>query len=368
LPPAPADLPALVVSAQVLADVVRGDGTRCMNTALRSIFELPSQPADLSRLIFCGRNFDGATADDGIRRLMHALRPIVERCSAVDRHEAARDDSAVTCEHELTPAVLDAVANMSREAVSLYLKRLQDAFELARRHNLAPVAHSVASHVGSLVGDYTENVPRREAALLSAAVDAFEVGDDTPVEDILLFRERNRALLGRFRASMVDLSAELQQDAAPLTLLASARDIYRNRVQPALGDLEAAMSESRIRFLIRSLVGASAITLAPVEPVHAVEVGASLLGSTVNYRFSRDKLLREHPFGLLHQITAEFSVNPASRRTELELAIQDPEQFLRSILGHPRLYRQLLGEFWTPRVDVARSFGRILDDLPVGAD
>ncbi|MGI9098308.1 MAG: hypothetical protein ACR2H2_07415 [Solirubrobacteraceae bacterium] len=349
LPPAPADLSALTVSAEILADVVRGDGTGCMSSAFRSIFEPPPAPANLSRLLIRGQKLAGALGDDSVRRLMHALRPVIEACSEVGRDEPATTDGAVTCIQELTPAVLDAVANMSREATSLYLNRLQDAFELARRHNLAPVAHSVASHVGSLVGDYAGNVPRREAALLSAAVDAFEVHDDTAVEDILLFRMRNRALLGRFRASLVDLSAELQQDAAPLTLLASARDTYRNRVQPALADLEAAMSESRMRFLIRSLVGATAITLAPVEPVRAVEVGASLVGHTVNYRFSRDKLLREHPFGLLHQITAEFSVNPGSGRTELELAIQDPEQFLRSILGHPRLYRQLLGEFWTSR-------------------
>ena len=91
---------------------------------------------------------------------------------------------------------------MSRDATSLYLNRLQDAFELARTHNLAPVAHSVVSHVGSLVGDYTDDVARREAALLAAAVDAFEVHADTPVEDILLFRARHKPLIGRYGLSI----------------------------------------------------------------------------------------------------------------------------------------------------------------------
>jgi len=226
--------------------------------------ELPPLPADPSPLVRSTQSIPNCGRGDDFRRTISALRPILEALSAIDRDEHGAPETGVSTAEQLAPAVLDAVRNMSREAASLYLNRLQNAFELARDHNLAPVAHSVLSHVGSLVGDYTDDAPRREAALLSAAVDAFRVHDDTPVEDILLFRTRNKGLIGRFRASMVDLSAELQQDEAPLTLLASARDTYRNRVQPALANLETAMNESFIRFLIRSLVGATSITLAPV--------------------------------------------------------------------------------------------------------
>lgn len=328
-----------------------------------TVAELPPAPADPSPASLGTQNLlANCLPDDARRRTISALQPILQALSDIHRDERALLETDLQTDQALASAVLDAVAGMARQATSLYLNRLQDAFELARHHNLAPVAHSVASHVGSLVGHYTDDAPRREAALLSAAVDAFEVHDETPIEDILLFRIRNKGLIGRFRSSLVDLSAELQQDATPLTLLASARDTYRNRVQPALADLEAAMNESRMRFLIRSLAGATAITLAPVKPVRAVEAGATLVGHTVNYRFSRDKLLREHPFGLLHKITGEFAVNPRPTRTELELAIQDPEHFLLSVLGHPRFHRQLLTEFWTAREDTARSFARILDE------
>jgi hypothetical protein len=330
-----------------------------------AIAELPPAPADLSPLIGETQTpLPVCLSEEGLRRTIRALEPILQALTDTDinRYQHAAPESDHRTGEKLTSAVLDAVANMSREATSLYLNRLQDAFELARNHNLAPVAHSITSHVGSLVGNHIEDAPRREAALLSAAVDAFEVHDDTPVEDILLFRAQHKGLIGRFRASLVDLSGELQQDAAPLTLLASARDTYRNRVQPALADLEAAMNESRMRFFIRSLIGATALTLAPVEPVRAAEAGASLIGHTVNYRFARDTLVREHPFGLLHKITAEFSVGPRPAHTELELAINDPEHFLSSVLGHPRFYPQLLGEFWTAQEAPARFFARILED------
>jgi hypothetical protein len=331
----------------------------------QTIADLPPAPVEATPVTAHKQSFSGCLADDeGIRRLLNALQPILDVLSEIDDLSQATPEARSLAKDELAPAVLDAIANMSRDATSLYLNRLQDAFELARTHNLAPVAHSVVSHVGSLVGDYTDDVTqtRREAALLSAAVDAFEVHADTPVEDILLFRARHKPLLGRFRASLIDLSAKLQENAAPLTLLASARDTYRNRVQPALADLEAAMNESRLQFLLRSLVGATAITLTPIEPVRAVDAGASLMGQTFNYRFSRDKLVREHPFGLLHKITTEFSTSSRGGHTELELAIQDPEHFLSSILGHPRYYGELLGGFWTAHEAVASRFARILDD------
>jgi hypothetical protein len=330
--------------------------------AHETVAELPPPPAGPYALTVGKQRRPRYLEHDGVRRTVTALRPILEALSKLDRDARTTPERRLTINDKLAPAVLDAVANLSREATSLYLNRLQDAFELARKHNLAPVAHSVASHVGSLVGDYTHDIAGREAALLAAAVDAFEVREDTPVEDILLFRTRHKALLGRFRASLVDLSAELQQNAAPLTLLATARDTFRNRVQPALADLEAAMNESRVRFLLRSLIGATAITLAPVEPVRAVEAGASLVGHTVNYRFSRDQLLREHPFGLLHKITTEFTVDPRRGHTELELAIEDPERFLMSVFSHPRSQQLLLGEFWTAHEAIARSFASILED------
>jgi hypothetical protein len=329
----------------------------------RTVAELPPAPVEATPVTVHGQSFSGCLADDeGVRRLLNALQPILDVLPEIDDVSHATPKARPPADDQLAPAVLDAIANMSRDATSLYLNRLRDAFELARTHNLAPVAHSVVSHVGSLVGDYTDDLARREAALLSAAVDAFEVHADTPVEDILLFRARHKPLLGRFRASLVDLSAELQEHAAPLTLLARARDTYRNRVQPALADLEAAMNESRLQFLLRSLVGATAVTLTPIEPVRAVEAGASLMGQTFNYRFSRDKLVREHPFGLLHKVTTEFSTDRRRGYTELELAIQDPEHFLSSILGHPRYYAELLGEFWTAHETVARRFARIFDD------
>jgi hypothetical protein len=97
-------------------------------------------------------------------------------------------------------------------------------------------------------------------------------------------------------------------------------------------------------------------------PIRAAEVGASIVGHTINYRFARDRLLHEHPFGLLHKITSEFSVAPRPAHTELELAIGDPERFLVSVLGNPQFYPQLLAEFWLAHEAAAYSFARVLAD------
>jgi hypothetical protein len=127
------------------------------------------------------------------------------------------------------------------------LERARQSRELAVSNNLAPVASSLLSHLASLTTDERE-FPMIEGARLGVALEAFMARSDTPVEAIIEFRERNMVAIQRFRAAMTDLGATLRQaDIAPEAVLAAARDVYRNRVEPDLGALEARLSESRIK-------------------------------------------------------------------------------------------------------------------------
>lgn len=244
--------------------------------------------------------------------------------------------------------VLDKLtAEAGAMAAELYLNRLHDAFELARDHNLAPLGHSVLSHVGSVLGRADDGAAYREAALLAAAIEGFEISADTPVERICAFRSRHNHLIGRFRSSLVDLSASLHEDLAPTARLAGARDVYRNRVVPALGDLETAMRESRLTFVLRSLVGAAALTLGPVKPVTAAEEGAQLIGRTISYRFSRKRLVQEHPYGYLYKVRKEFGTgNGLLERDLLATAMSDPVEFLRRALGRSDAFELVVPQFW----------------------
>jgi hypothetical protein len=248
-------------------------------------------------------------------------------------------------------AGVEVIKRMLDIAAEHYMERMRDSFALSTANNLAPLARSAVSHIGSMT-ESAKDAARGEAALLSTAIHAFEVDPDTPVEDLLRFREKHAAALGRFRASLVDLSEGLRQDADPTQLLAEARDRYRNRVVPALGDLESALDAGRIRFFLRSLVGATAVSLGPVDPVKAVEGGATIMGQTLNYAFSREKLIREHPFGYLHQVSNEFSTSARESDSPLlSVGLENPEERLRQMFRRDlrsRSFREVMHSLWVP--------------------
>lgn len=264
------------------------------------------------------------TVSSALQRLGTINAPVLELIERNGGVEGIEKDELIQAAHELVDNAVDYAARQ-------YLMRIRDSFDLSSSLHLAPVAGSAVSHVASITGGFSD-APRTEAALLSTAIQAFEVDPGTPIERIMKFRERNVASLGRLRASLSDLSEGLRQDADPSTLLAEARDRYRNRVVPALSELEEVLKEGKIRFLIRSLMGATAITLTPVDPVRAVEGGAMIMGQTIDYSFSREKVVREHPFGYLHQVSEAFGAGTKHQsKQSLERVIKDPEKQVREI-------------------------------------
>jgi len=255
--------------------------------------------------------------------LLELLEPI--ESDALKRYMETHKEEVATALDEMTARMVD-------YAVDHYAIRMKDAFHISTTQHLAPLARSPVSHLASMVGPPAD-APRSEAAILSAVIQAFEVDPSTPVDRIIRFREKNAGSLGRFRASLVDLSESLRQDADATRLLSEARDVYRNRVVPALGDLETVLQEGKIRFLIKSLLGATAVTMAPVEPTRAVEGTATLIGQSIDYSFSRNKLVQEHPFGYLHQVSKDFNVTDAALPSprQMDMSPYDPLQEIRAL-------------------------------------
>jgi hypothetical protein len=225
----------------------------------------------------------------------------------------------------------------------VYFQRLHDAYDLAGAGHLAPVAASVLPHVASMAevdADHIVHGPQRspatldrepkplarEAAMVSAVVTAFRVGPDASVKKILRFREKHAAQRGRLRAALSDLAEGLQADAPPTTLLSAAGDRYANRVIPALARLEDALKESRISFVLRSLVGATTLAVGTISPTYAVQNGAQLVGQTISYRFSRKTLVNEHPLGYLHTVSEQFATPKSPLPERLRMAFERPTQ------------------------------------------
>ena len=230
----------------------------------------------------------------------------------------------------MPPEGLEEVCDL---AAALYLNRVHDALEIAGAMGLAPVAHSPLSNFGSLLGSSEADVPRREAALIAATIETFAIHPETSVEQVLRFRADHSAALGRLRASLGDLAANLSESQPPRRLVWQARDIYRNRVIPALSQLEDALNESRVRFAVRSLVGATAIAMAPMAPIGVADKGLVLVGKTLDYRFSRKRLIDQHPFSYLHLVSEHFdSAPPDGWARDLGRVLKSPEDAIRSMM------------------------------------
>jgi len=73
--------------------------------------------------------------------------------------------------------------------------------------------------------------------------------------------------------------------------------------------------------------------MAPVEPTRAVEGTATLIGQSIDYSFSRNKLVQEHPFGYLHQVSKDFNVTDAALPSprQMDMSPYDPLQEIRAL-------------------------------------
>lgn len=249
---------------------------------------------------------------------------------------------------DYTEESLEAFAGIS---LSEHLGYVDDSLAISASNNLAPVSHSVGGHFAAVIGSSEAgqpDVPVREAALLSVVVEAFAIDPSTSSEEVLALRVSGGRAQARLRASLVDLAAGLRSDAPPATMLAEARDTYRNRVEPALGDLEEVLKENQVKFLMKSVVGATAIALAPIDPISASAGAARVMGQTIDYSYSKSRLVREHPYGYLHQVREALGVEASQPgKLSMETAMKIPRQSLW----------ELWYEHWKKKRELARSVG-----------
>jgi hypothetical protein len=203
----------------------------------------------------------------------------------------------------MTPEIASALIATQADLV---IRRLREARVIARRQALAPLAYSLAGHMASLAGPSDDSAAVAEAALVTAVVQGFEIDGRTPLDTIIRFREKNWRGMARLRAALIDLSAALDEGLAIDAAMASARNVVRNRVEPALGALETILKENNVVFALKAALGASAIIASSAPLPAALTHGRELAAQTVRYRFSKASVEEQHPFGYLHRLSQFF--------------------------------------------------------------
>jgi hypothetical protein len=87
--------------------------------------------------------------------------------------------------------------------------------------------------------------------------------------------------------------------------------------------------------------------MAPVRPVAATESGAQLVAESLNYSFSKEKLIQDHPYGFLHELSTDLGVEHREPFPELLAEHADGAASLRRVIiqeGIPTAVEHFLGQ------------------------
>jgi hypothetical protein len=143
------------------------------------------------------------------------------------------------------------------------------------------------------------------------------VAPDTPINDLLDFRERHKDEVALFRAKIEQLTSAVETDLSAEALRQRVSDLHTNEVEPAISNLKAALDGRRIRWmgdgLLRTAflsVGSSTMLVAAglaVPTALLAGAGLSLIVSATMYNVDKRESLRSNPYSYLLSIGRELT-------------------------------------------------------------
>jgi len=155
-----------------------------------------------------------------------------------------------------------------------------------------------------------------QGMLANLTIKRIEVDPETPVENLLKFRERYSDELGFFRTKIAELTSGIESDGPPLKLTQRISDIYTNEYIPGLNDLKQALRGRRIKFAVESImkvaffsVSATSLPLTLGIPLaHALFAGAavSLTACAVTYNSEKRDKISQSPYSYLLKAEKKF--------------------------------------------------------------
>lgn len=253
-----------------------------------------------------------------------------------------------------TPKIMrESAEQVATEVTDRLVANIENATKRAATLGLAPLAITPFASLATSLPKQEGSSPVREATLIEVATRGVEVAPHTDLEDVLAFRDQNRDLMGRFRGALIDLAAAIEADS-PAAAAEQAYAVVKNRVEPQLGALNDALETGRISFAWNMLLGASAVALSGGDLGAATSSAGSVAMQRLRYAFSRDRLVREHPYGLLYQTARAFGGEADGRASKV---ITEPRQAISLSLA--AAYEALMKESITVVDGVSRPKGNL---------
>jgi hypothetical protein len=154
------------------------------------------------------------------------------------------------------------------------------------------------------------------ALLADLTLQRIGIDPDTPIDEILRFREDHKAELGRFRTKMADLTKSIEGDLSLDALQQKVCDVYSNEVKPSIDEMKECLSSKRIKWALESFLktsmlsvpSGSALAALGLSIPHAVLAGAgvSLIVSAVLFNIQNREEMQKNPFSYLLSAESRF--------------------------------------------------------------
>lgn len=156
-----------------------------------------------------------------------------------------------------------------------------------------------------------QDMPRHLAPGLLAhlAIDRIGISPDTPIDDLLAFKDKHRDELSLFRNAIRSLASSVESDDSVEAMRAQVQALYDDQVRPAVSNLQKALDGRRIKWMSEGLLkvaflsaGSSSMLVAAgmaVPTALLVGAGVSLVASGIMYNVDREQSLAESPFAYL---------------------------------------------------------------------
>lgn len=148
-----------------------------------------------------------------------------------------------------------------------------------------------------------------EGLLSNLALSKINISDDTPIEDLINFKNQYTDEFGRFHKAVSELCNGIETDLSVEALQEHVNTIYRNEVEPSVSNLKAALDGKQIKWKVEGLIklafmsagSSSVLAVAGIATPVALLAGAgiSLTAMRVLHNLDKQEAIRNDPFAYL---------------------------------------------------------------------
>ena len=209
---------------------------------------------------------------------------------------------------------------VDRRFAEIYMSAL--AASLAKELGVSPLTNEKPSsgvNLRCLGDDVTFDGPHvARGALVSIVMEGLRVDPQTPIDQILKFRQKRRDQLAELSGQFDELKKSIETSEEGHDIEENAKRIFENEIRPALGNLKTELQHQAIQSAWSGFQAASAFSAVPstalwatgVSAPVALGIGACIIATGIGIKsyLARSKTRSASPYTYLLDVERKFAM------------------------------------------------------------